>query len=244
LGGKDGREGALNGCFSLKWSMRALPFHAASELKIANPGLACDIDESLSFTAFSWMVHSIRLFGNPEGMSPQELVDKYHFSFNVPYWISRPDFWDKVGPIIYENDFQRELPVMPGAVDAIKRIQSSMGIACYATARPIAVEAGTRDWLQSHGFPNVDILMRPQEVGFKEGDLEKVRAVVSLYPTITGLIDDKAAVVNYFPADYKGTIYHLGTEKPVRTDIKVIPCKDWCTLAQEVSRARNVSIDP
>lgn len=224
--------------------MKATPFSSARTLPFSNSGLACDIDETLSHTAYSWMVHSIRLFGNPENLTPQQLVDKYQFSFNVPYWTKLPDYWERISPYIYDNSFQRELPVLSGALEGLRLIHEKVGVICYATARPLSVAEGTIDWLRENGFPPLNILMRPDEVDFKDGDREKVRAVASLFPKILGLIDDKAAVVNYFPSNYQGTIFHLGADRPVRTDIRVVPCKDWATLVREVSRHRNVQIDP
>ena len=29
------------------------------------------------------------LFGNPEGLTPKEMADKYHLCQNVPYWQGR-----------------------------------------------------------------------------------------------------------------------------------------------------------
>ena len=224
--------------------MKAVPYTLADCFTIPRPGLACDLDESLSDTVVSWMEFSIGVFGNPESLSPRELVSKYKFSFNVPYWKDRPDYWPTMEPLLNCNDFQRKLPLITGAAEAIAKIHSSIGIACYATARPISVENGTRDWICRHGLPAVELLMRPSSVGFKDGDKAKVEAIVKLFPMVSGLIDDKEAVVKLFPSNYRGTIYHIGADTPVRTDIKVIACKDWATLALEVARARDIPITP
>ena len=57
-------------------------------MKINKTGLGVDIDETLSWTVGHWAKEMQKLFGNPEGLSAKELVDKYSYTQNVPYWQS------------------------------------------------------------------------------------------------------------------------------------------------------------
>ena len=45
-------------------------------MKINKAGLGVDIDETLSWTVGHWVKEMQKLFGNPEGLSVKELVDK------------------------------------------------------------------------------------------------------------------------------------------------------------------------
>lgn len=43
-------------------------------------GISLDIDETLSWTNGCWFKKMQRLFGNPEGLSVNELVSKYRYA--------------------------------------------------------------------------------------------------------------------------------------------------------------------
>ncbi|PIN75466.1 hypothetical protein COV17_03845 [Candidatus Woesearchaeota archaeon CG10_big_fil_rev_8_21_14_0_10_36_11] len=49
-------------------------------------GLALDIDDTLSDTNKFWFTNLQRLFGNPEKLTPQEMIQKYRYIQEVPYW--------------------------------------------------------------------------------------------------------------------------------------------------------------
>jgi len=53
---------------------------------IIGTGLAVDIDETLSWTIGYWIEEMQNKFGNPENLTIKEMVEKYRYTQNVPYW--------------------------------------------------------------------------------------------------------------------------------------------------------------
>lgn len=49
-------------------------------------GLVLDIDETLSWTIGYWVQEMQKNFGNPENLSINDLILKYRYTQNVPYW--------------------------------------------------------------------------------------------------------------------------------------------------------------
>ena len=54
--------------------------------EITTVGFACDIDETLSNTAIPAFAQIQKEFGNPENLTPEEMLEKYGVLENVPYW--------------------------------------------------------------------------------------------------------------------------------------------------------------
>ncbi|MEK6938837.1 MAG: hypothetical protein AABX04_07395, partial [Nanoarchaeota archaeon] len=49
-------------------------------------GLACDLDETCCDTVFYWITKMQKIFGNPENLVAEKMVEKYQYVQNVPYW--------------------------------------------------------------------------------------------------------------------------------------------------------------
>ena len=79
-----------------------------------------------------------------------------------------------------------------------------------------------------HNFPIRPIIMKPNEQG-REGHNEwKQQVLVELFPTVQGIIDDNAGLIDALPHDYQGTIFLFGHDTYGRdTNINVVACKDW-----------------
>lgn len=57
-------------------------------LETLEKGIAVDIDETLSWTVGYWVEQMQEKFGNPEKLSIKEMIEKYRYTQNIPYWQS------------------------------------------------------------------------------------------------------------------------------------------------------------
>lgn len=89
-------------------------------------GLALDIDGVLSWTGTAWVKQLQKKFGNPENLTVAQIIKKYHFTKNIPYW-QTPQvqiFKDKLEK---SNDLQKNLPLIK---DSLKFVQNINIIPC------------------------------------------------------------------------------------------------------------------
>lgn len=202
--------------------------------KIENPGLAVDIDETLSYTIGHLVEHMQTKFGNPENLSIKEIVEKYRYTQNVPYWQSTEALkW--IDQKIQSNELQLELPLIENADVYLNKINQIVPIAAYITVRPEKVVKGTRDWLNKHKFPVAPIICRPIEIAHKDGNQWKAELLQKLYPDVLGIIDDNAKLLEFLKTDYPGLIFlydHTTTDKGPN----IIPCPHWTNVYEEVKK--------
>lgn len=96
-------------------------------------------------------------------------------------------FWDR-------DDVLKNSPVIPGAVDAVRRVAEAGSLAGYVTRRPGSVREVTQDWLDRGGFPSAPL----HHVGTNDAsttyDLCKSSACRIL--GATHLVDDHATEID------------------------------------------------
>lgn len=189
-------------------------------------GLVLDIDETLSWTIGHWVEQMQQLFGNPEGLSVKELVKKYRYTQNVPYWQTEEAIQWMVNAIL-SNEFQEKLPLVENAHHFVQRINEIIPIIGYITVRPVDVMSGTRNWLKKHDFPEKEIIAKPMNIQRIEGTKWKAEVLSNLYPEVLGIVDDNPGLIEYLPSDYQGTIYLYDYDETTRNDIRIYPCKTW-----------------
>jgi len=207
------------------------PERLKKELK--NNGLALDIDETLSFTLSHWFSELRRLFGNPEKMTVKQIIKKYRYFQNVPYWqTDKAKAW--ADEARYSNDLQVELPLIENSNRLVQKVNKVKPIVVYLTTRPEIVTEGTARWLKKHGFPSSPIIARPTKIPHEKGNGWKAKTLNYLYPEVEGIIDDQPALVEKLPGSYKGTVYLYDSKDSPRSDLKVIPCKSWSDVLKEV----------
>ena len=194
-------------------------------------GLALDIDETLSATNVKWFDRCIEQFGNPEGLSVDKLIDKYHLAQNNPAWQSKEaQEWmhgQRTAP-----EAQDDLPVIFGAVEGVKELQQVTNVVAYLTVRPESVSENTKRWLREKGFPDLPVVAKPKEVPFELGNQWKAYTLHALWPEVTGIVDDNPKVPMYVGPNYKGTIYFFGHD--TTTYPWAIPCKTWTKVVETV----------
>lgn len=197
-----------------------------------SPGLAVDIDETLSWTIGYWVREMQKEFGNPEKLSVEEMVKKYRYTQNVPYWQSK-EALDWMEAHRNSDSVQEELPLIEGSSEYLNKINKIVPISAYLTIRPHNVVNGTQKWLDKHNFPKAPIICRPKELQTHEGNKWKAKALEEYYPKIKGLIDDNPSVIKFIDPNYKGVVF-LYNHEPIESKVNVIACKDWEDVYKKV----------
>jgi len=200
-------------------------------------GLALDIDETLSLTIEYLVKNLSEKFGNPEKLSAREIFLKYRHTSNVPYW--QGDEVEKfVGEINNSNEIQKNVPLIENSNKIVQKINEVIPIMAYITARPGTVSAGTKFWLNKHGFPKAEIITKPKNIPRKKGNQWKAKVLEYLYPQVIGIVDDNPGLTKFFGKNYKGIIYLYDNVEAERKDINVVPCVDWEMVAEKVGKSR------
>lgn len=197
-------------------------------------GLAVDIDETLSWTIGYWVKQMQEKFGNPENLSIKEIIEKYRYAQNVPYWQS-DEVLEWIDEKIHSNECQEELPLIEGANVYLNKIKRIVNISAYITIRPEAVLAGTQKWLDKHDFPQAPIICKPGDIERENGNKWKAGVLEKLYPNVLGIIDDNAKLLEYFKEDYKGIIF-LYDHTADDSKFNVVPCKHWLNVYEQVKK--------
>ena len=187
--------------------------------------LAVDIDETLGRTNLLWAEHHINTYGSPEGLNAEEIIKKYRFVKNVPYW-QFDDAHNWIEHHINSNESKLEIPVIEDAVSIMQRIP----VACYLTTRPEHTITGTKEWLMKQGFPNKEIFSSAKGLEWKAQKLS------SMYPYITGLIDDSLDLIKYLPSNYKGNLFLYSHSYYPSSKLHIIPCPTWTNIDEEIQK--------
>jgi hypothetical protein len=205
------------------------------ELLALDEGIAFDLDETCSWTVYHWVEEMQELFGNPEQLTTLEMVEKYQYVQNVPYY-DTPEVNDWIEKMLTSNELQVELPLIPGVKDHIESIGQIIPVRCYLTIRPDTIVDGTREWLEKHQFPEAAIFAKPVSIDKLDGNRWKANILQQSYPIIKGIVDDNQGLVKELPDDYLGKVFLFGHESFNGKNDFTIPCKDWSTVYQEIKR--------
>jgi hypothetical protein len=198
-------------------------------------GLALDIDETLSFTIGLMVERLITNLGNPENLTATEIIKKYKHTDNIPYWQS-DTAKTIMAEIISSNEIQKDLPLIKNANKVVNKINKIVPIVAYITVRPESISEGTKFWLEKHGFPKAELIMKPENVLRTDGNKWKAQVLEYLYPQVLGIVDDNPGLTNFLSEDYQGTIYLYNNTDSKRNDIDIIPCETWERVETEVKK--------
>jgi len=198
------------------------------------PGLALDIDETLSWTLGYVVEDMQKLFGNPENLSARELIKKYRFVQEVPYWQTK-EVYDWTERQWESSILQEVLPLIKGAKEYVKKIAQIIPIKVYLTVRPSGAIPGTRIWLKKHDFPKAEIISRPEDIAKKDASKWKAEKLVELYPSVLGIVDDNPEILDFLPKDYQGKIFLYGFKKDeLKVRKNVYLCKEWKDVFEKI----------
>lgn len=196
------------------------------------PGLAVDIDDTLADTFWYFINKLQERFGNPEGLSIDDIVRNYRIMPAVPYW-QTPEIiaWLEGQSLL--NEVQEEIPVIDNAAEVLREIHTVAPVRMYITSRPRTVIKGTRRWLQKNGFPEAKIVMRPESKRKVDGNAWKADIIQRGFPSVAGLVDDNPEVLKALGKDYPGTIFIFGQHHN-NYDGRVRVCPDWDSVRRTV----------
>ncbi|HPX64183.1 MAG TPA: hypothetical protein PLA53_01990, partial [bacterium] len=204
------------------------------QLEITTPGLAVDIDETLSWTVGFWVEAMQQKFGNPENLTIKEMVAKYRYTQNVPYWQS-PEALEWMAAKINSNEIQEGLPLIDGSSVYLNKIKQIIPIVAYITVRPVKVLEGTKNWLKKHNFPLAPVICRPNDIDHGDGHQWKATVLESLYPNVLGIIDDNPKLLSFLNKNYRGKVFLYDHHDNFGLSF-VIACRDWPTTYQAVKK--------
>ena len=207
---------------------------------ITRQGIAVDIDETLSWTIRYWVENMQKHFGNPEGLSVEEMIKKYRYTQNVPYWQSK-EALEWIEKKIHDDALQEELPLVPKAKDTLIEIDKIIPVAAYLTIRPELIRTGTENWIRKHGFPQAPVICKPTDMPRKDAIIWKAKILEESYPGIVGIIDDNPEITTRLSKDYKGYVFMFNntTGDPSRN---FIACEDWDAVLEEIKRVFSKNI--
>lgn len=198
------------------------------------PGLALDIDETLSITKLRIIELLHEKFGCPENLSPLELMEKYAHTSDISYW-NEPSIHAWKLKLIESEELYNDVDLIENANHMVQKINSIVPISCYMTARPENTTNATRLWLQKHNFPIREIISKPLHVDYEDGNKWKANELMSRHPNIIGIVDDSPGLITALPTNYKGTVFlYSHTDYDNKTPIHVIPCNNWDTVYKKI----------
>jgi phosphoglycolate phosphatase-like HAD superfamily hydrolase len=197
-------------------------------------GIALDIDDTLSDSLHFYMSEILKKFGVPKNMSVDDIIQKYKFTALVPEW-QTPEIEAWIVEKSRSNDFQEMITVMPGAVEAVQAIHQVVPVRMYITSRPSLVVEGTKRWLEKHGFPEAEVVTRPESKTKIDGNAWKSQILQERYPSIGAIVDDNPEIITALGKNYPGRIYLFGNHfKDVSTPGYVIRGLDWPSMEKAI----------
>ncbi len=201
-------------------------------------GICCDVDDTISGTNLYWAQFALENFGNPESISAQELVKRYRYVRNVPYFGADVTKW--VEEHIQSNSAKLDLPVIPRAVESLEQICRDVPLKAYLSGRPEKVLSGTSEWLKLNRFPESKIILQPSDSllsswGVQGGTEWKARLLDFLYPHINTVIDDDETIPEFLKGDFQGRVYLFSHNDSRFKDPRVICCADWEAVLQQIA---------
>lgn len=201
------------------------------EVKIENEGIVLDIDETLSDTIGYLILGLQDNFGNPEGLSVKEIVEKYKYTWNVPYWQSE-DAENWVREACQSPEVVVNLPVIDDAVSFVNKIHDVVPIVGYVTARPECVSVATKEWLAKHGFPDAPVVCRPSNVPKVKLNDWKAGILRGLHPKVKGIVDDNPGLADPL-GDYAGHFFIYNADS-IDEGVRGVPCSNWERVYDEI----------
>jgi hypothetical protein len=198
------------------------------------PHLLLDIDNTLSASRDLYFQRFSEEFGNPEELSIQEFIDKYVYTWNVPYWQGE-DRSNLAKEMEQDIDLHERAELITGADEGVAAIQKRIDIAGYLTARFEVLQATTQRWLKKHSFPKGELIMRPHYI--ENHNQWKAEVMEFLYPEVTGIIDDNPGIIEHLSDSYKGTIYLYENTIDFQPKVNVVSCADWTHVVEKVTQS-------
>lgn len=168
--------------------------------------IALDIDDTLADTVWYLILNLQKHIWNPENLSVDEIISKYKYTFNIPYYNNKQS--EKIiNDILTSNQKQKNIKPIKWTQTYIKKINKIVPIKAYITTRPDCIYDGTAKWLKDNWFPTAEIIMRPPNIKTQDWNKRKAEILQKLYPNIIWIIDDNAWLIEHIDNSYQGKIF-------------------------------------
>ena len=194
--------------------------------EITTAGFACDIDETLSETGIPAFKEMMKQFGNPENLTPQEMMNKYDTLEEVPYW-EKEKLHKKMNEYFGDTKTYLNLGQQTNAAEILREITKTIPLAAYITARKSHLHEASMKWLEKLGFPKAPILMNTAGDMINHRSSWKAELLKHLHPKIIGIIDDDKKLPSKLDPDYKGFLIMFGHNHTPQTNFEIHAAKDW-----------------
>lgn len=211
-----------------------------SLVKSGTNGICLDIDDTIAATNVFFAQKYYNLFDNPEELSPEEIIARYHYVKDVPYW------QDSLKQQRIEEDFQlgeyvHLCPPISKAREAVFEIDKTIQIVAYLTGRPQRFYKSTCTWLDKHEFPKRRIIMEPEKsllekISINDRNEWKAKLLEFLFPEVIGTIDDNSDIVKSLSPNYGGLIFLYSNNMNYQNHPNVICCPDWENIKTEINK--------
>lgn len=198
-------------------------------------GIALDIDNVLSATNVYWAEELSKQFGNPEGLTGEQVWEKYIFADRVPHW-QTPEARAWMEDARNSNEKQINVPLIENANHMVNKINAIIPVKAYITARWESVRQETEAWLWKHEFPNAPVYMRPMDTEHIKAMEWKAQFLPTLYPDIVGIVDDDTNLIKFLSDDYPGTVFLYRNSEHRETKADIVKCKNWNTVLEEITK--------
>ena len=190
-------------------------------------GFACDLDDTLSATVDYYFGKIEERFPNEEGLSVDELIEKFEKSWNVPFWQTE-EVKEFKREIVNNNEKQKNILPIEMACEYMSKVHEKLNFVVYITARPKCVVDGSSFWLEKHGFANLPIIAKPDNVTLSDSSLWKAQVLKELHPNIEGIVDNEEKIAKCCEEiEYRGEFILIGQDNYDGDSRIVKPHVDW-----------------
>lgn len=204
--------------------MTAEEFVATAQKTGLLEGAGFDLDETLAETNEYWFEALVTRFGNPEGLTSEQIIGRYRY-YQL-YW-NTPVAHAFMDAMSASDELTLSLRPVAGAQEVVHEVFRKTKIQCYITARPHTVAQSSLQWLRQHGFPEGVLITRPPEIPLHEGSRWKAEVLRKLYPYIKHMFDDSLALLDHLDPAYQGRMYFLKVQQVHHPTIAVHACPTW-----------------
>src|SRR5690242_6007893 len=98
-------------------------------------GIALDVDDTLSATFRFWVEELHKRHGSAEGLTPDEMISKYRYLKEIPYW-QTDEVYKWIVEQIESSDHQINLPLIEDAQHIVAEINQITPVMAYISSRP------------------------------------------------------------------------------------------------------------
>lgn len=193
-------------------------------------GLVLDVDDTLADTARQCFRVIAEEVGLPEGMELDEAVATYHQPGAVPEW-QVSGVQERIRQLLTDPDWLRQLPPVPGAVEAMGKLPHQLPVALYLTSRLDMFNQVTADWLVGQGFPPAAVQTRHRDVTQPDW---KLHFLAAEYPLSYGLLDNELGFLPVSAAKYQGHLLWFNRYQASTTHPELVQFFSWSEIAQNL----------